>query len=167
MGLLTPVAVRIGSISWMPKLLPQIVFVDKLIQGGTRGRLTILDVAGLPNLMLTVTGRKSGLPRSNPLLCVPYTDGSILVAGSYFGGPVEPIWVANLEAAGAGELRFRGVDQPFTARQLTGPEREIAWADMVKVWPNFELYEQRTHRTIKVFELTPTAAEDTAAREAS
>ena len=81
MGLLTPVAIQIGSISWMPKLLPQIVFVDKLIQGGTRGKLTILDVAGLPNLMLTVTGRKSGIPRSTPLLCVPYGSSMTVALG--------------------------------------------------------------------------------------
>jgi deazaflavin-dependent oxidoreductase (nitroreductase family) len=165
-GVLTPLAVRIGAIGWMPRLLPQITAIDRLLHRTTRGHLTILTIAGLPNLLLTVPGRRTGVPRTTPLLCVP-REGNFLVAGSYFGGPVEPIWVANLEAAGAGELRFRGVDQPFTARQLTGPEREIAWADMVKVWPNFELYEQRTHRTIKVFELTPTAAEDTAAREAS
>jgi deazaflavin-dependent oxidoreductase (nitroreductase family) len=155
MGLLTPVAVRIGSISWMPKLLPQIVFVDKLIQGGTRGRLTILDVAGLPNLMLTVTGRKSGLPRSNPLLCVPYTDGSILVAGSYFGGPKEPLWVKNLEANPDVTVRFDGQTSERRARMLEGDERAAAWQAMLEVWPNFAMYERRTDRHIKVFQLDP------------
>jgi deazaflavin-dependent oxidoreductase (nitroreductase family) len=155
MGLLTPVAVQIGSISWMPKLLPQIVFVDKLIQGGTRGRLTILDVAGLPNLMLTVVGRKSGLPRSNPLLCVPYTDGSILVAGSYFGGPNEPLWVKNIEANPDVTVRFKGVTSERRARMLEGDERAKAWESMLKVWPNFAMYEKRTDRHIKVFQLDP------------
>ena len=84
-GILQPLAVRVGAISWMPRLLPQIVRTDKLLQSATRGRVTILDIAGLPNLMLTTTGRKSGLPRSNPLLCVPDGD-RILIAGSYFGG---------------------------------------------------------------------------------
>src|SRR3954471_19836218 len=148
MGLLTPVAVRIGAISWMPKLLPQIVFVDKVIQGGTRGRLTILDVAGLPNLMLTVTGRKSGLPRSTPLLCVPYGD-EILVAGSYFGGPKEPIWVKNVEANPDVTVRFRRRELPVTARRLEGDERAAAWSHMVETWPNFTKYEQRTDRRIK------------------
>ena len=75
MGLLTPLAVRIGAIAWMPRFLPQIMWLDKLIQRVTRGRLTLLDIAGLPNLMLTVIGRKSGIPRKTPLLCVPYGDG--------------------------------------------------------------------------------------------
>ena len=156
MGLLTPVAVQIGSISWMPKLLPQIVFIDKLVQGGTRGKLTILDVAGLPNLMLTVIGRKSGLPRSTPLLCVPYKDGSILIAGSYFGGPKEPLWVKNIEANPDVTVRFKGKEQPMTARYLPeGEERAEAWKAMLKVWPNFAMYEKRTDRHIKVFQLEP------------
>ena len=155
MGLLTPVAVRIGSISWMPKLLPQIVFVDKLVQGSTKGKVTILDVAGLPNLMLTVVGRKSGLPRSNPLLCVPYADGSILVAGSYFGGPNEPLWVKNVEANPDVTVRFKGETSQRRARRLEGDERAAAWQAMLKVWPNFARYERRTDRHIKVFQLDP------------
>jgi deazaflavin-dependent oxidoreductase (nitroreductase family) len=154
MGLLTPVAVRIGAISWMPKLLPQIVFVDKLIQGGTRGKVTILDVAGLPNLMLTVTGRKSGIPRSTPLLCVPYGD-SILVAGSYFGGPKEPIWVKNLEANPDVTVRFAGRTSPMRGRLLEDDDRAAAWQAMLRTWPNFAKYEERTDRRIKVFALTP------------
>ncbi|MCU1601985.1 MAG: putative nitroreductase [Frankiales bacterium] len=158
MGLLTPVAVQIGAISWMPKLLPQIVFVDKLIQSGTRGRLTILDVAGLPNLMLTVVGRKSGLPRSNPLLCVPYTGASILIAGSYFGGPKEPMWVKNVEANPEVTVRFKGKTSQMTARLLVEQDRADAWQAMLKTWPNFAKYEERTDRHIKVFQLLPQGA---------
>lgn len=120
----------------------------------TGGRITILNIAGLPNLLLTVRGRKSGIPRTTPLLCVP-RERTFLIAGSYFGGPKEPVWVANLEAAGAGELRYRSVTRPFTARRLTGEERAQAWTEMVRTWPNFNVYERRTSREIKVFELTP------------
>jgi deazaflavin-dependent oxidoreductase (nitroreductase family) len=152
MGLLTPVAVRVGSISWMPKLLPQIVMADKLLQRVTLHRYTILDIAGLPNLVLTVTGRKSGLPRSTPLLCAP--DGSrILVAGSNFGGDKEPLWVKNIEANPSVTVRVGAVDTQRTARMLEGAERAAAWQVLLDVWPNFAKYEQRTQRTIKVFEL--------------
>lgn len=157
-GVLFPLAVRVGAISWMPRLLPQIVRTDKLLQRATGGRLSILDIAGLPNLMLTTTGRRSGLPRSNPLLCVP--DGSrILVAGSYFGGPVEPLWVKNIEAEPEVTVRFRGRTTPMTARRLDADERAAAWRTMVAVWPNFTRYELRTQREIKVFELRPSSAE--------
>ena len=152
MGLLTPLAVRVGALPFMPKLLPQVVFVDKRIQAVTRGRLTILDVAGLPNLMLTVTGRKSGLPRSTPLLCVP--DGErILVAGSNFGQDNEPVWVKNVEADPAVTVRMDGRTSNRVARLLEGVERAAAWQLLLAAWPNFALYEQRTDRRIKVFAL--------------
>jgi deazaflavin-dependent oxidoreductase (nitroreductase family) len=154
MGLLTPLAIKIGAISWMPRLLPQIVWVDKLLHRLTRGRLSVLDIAGLPNLMLTVVGRKSGLPRSSPLLCVPY-GGRFLIAGSYFGGPKTPLWVANLDAAGHATIRYKGTTSRVTALRLEGEEREQAWAQMLKVWPNFARYEARTPRQIKVFLLSP------------
>jgi deazaflavin-dependent oxidoreductase (nitroreductase family) len=152
MGLLTPVAVRVGAISWMPKLLPQIVQADKLLQRLTLHRFTILDVAGLPNLVLTVTGRKSGLPRSTPLLCAPDGD-RILVAGSNFGGEKEPLWVKNIEANPSVTVRIGGAESQRTARLLEGSERAVAWQVLLDVWPNFAKYEERTDRTIKVFEL--------------
>lgn len=152
MGLLTPVAVRVGAISWMPKLLPQIVMVDKLLQRVTLHRMTILDIAGLPNLVLTVTGRKSGLPRSTPLLCAPDGD-RILIAGSNFGGEKEPLWVKNIEANPSVTVRIGGTESQRTARMLEGSERAVAWQVLLDVWPNFAKYEQRTDRRIKVFEL--------------
>lgn len=154
MGLLTPVAVRIGALPFMPKLLPQIVAVDKTLQRATRGRVTILDVAGLPNLMLTVRGRKSGIPRSNPLLAVPRGE-DWLIAGSNFGQEKQPVWVVNLEANPDAEVTVKGRTVPVRARRLEGAEREAAWAHMVRTWPNYNRYAERTDREIKVFELTP------------
>lgn len=52
----------------MPRLLPQVVWVDTRLQRATRGRVTMLDIAGLPHLALTVPGRKSGIARTTPLL---------------------------------------------------------------------------------------------------
>ena len=155
MGLLTPLAVRVGAISWLPRLLPQIVRIDELLQRATRGRVTLLDIAGLPNLVLTVRGRRTGRARSTPLLCVPYGEG-YLIAGSNFGGPKQPAWVSNLEAAGTGTIAVGGATRPFTAREVAGPERALVWPHMLQTWPNFAMYERRTDRVIKVFELTPT-----------
>lgn len=157
MGLLTPLAVRVGKLSFMPNYLPQIVATDQFIQKRTGGRLTILDIAGLPNGMLTVTGRKSGLPRSTPLLSVPRAGGrSFLIAGSNFGGEKQPVWVVNLEANPEATFRTKGTTYPVTGRRLEGEERARAWQEMLAVWPNYALYEQRTSREIKVFELTRT-----------
>jgi deazaflavin-dependent oxidoreductase (nitroreductase family) len=154
MGLLTPLAVKIGSLSFMPKLLPQITATDKAIQRLTRGRLTVLDIAGLPNVKLTVVGRKSGLPRSTPLLAVP-RDDTWLIAGSNFGGPKQPVWVVNLEANPDAQVTVKGRTSDVKARRLEGEEREQAWEFMAQTWPNYHLYAERTDRQIKVFELTP------------
>jgi deazaflavin-dependent oxidoreductase (nitroreductase family) len=155
MGLLTPLAIRIGGISWMPRFLPQIMWVDQLIHRLTRGRYTLLDVAGLPNLMLTVVGRKSGVPRTTPLLCVPYgTD--VLIAGSFFGSDKEPVWVKNIEANTEVKVRQRRRTRTMVARRLEGSDRAAAWSHMLETWPNFAKYEQRTDRRIKVFLLTET-----------
>jgi deazaflavin-dependent oxidoreductase (nitroreductase family) len=154
MGLLTPVAVRIGAISWMPRLLPQIVWFDRNLHRVTRGRFTVLDLAGLPNLNLTVKGRKSGVERTTPLLCVPDGD-TILIAGSYFGGPRTPLWVGNLRAAeGRARVEFGKQTFAVVASELSGAERAAAWQTMLATWPNYAKYEERTDRTIPVFRLT-------------
>jgi deazaflavin-dependent oxidoreductase (nitroreductase family) len=155
---MTPLAIRIGAIPWMPKLLPQITATDKFVQRISGGRVTILDIAGLPNLMLTVKGRKSGVPRTTPLLCVPYQDGN-LIAGSNFGGEKKPVWVVNVRAAiEKGELVGVGADgRKYDAkpREVTGAERDELWAHMIKTWPNYARYAERTDRTIPVFFLDP------------
>ena len=152
MGLLTPIAVRIGAISWMPKLLPQVVWVDTRLQKVSRGKVTLLDVAGLPNIALTLPGRKSGVPRTTPLLCVPH-DGGWLIAGSYFGGPKVPLWVGNLRAAERAQITVKGEDFDVTWRELEGAERARMWQVMLGVWPNYAKYEQNTTRVIPVFYL--------------
>lgn len=151
---MTPLAVRIGGVPWMPRLLPQIVWVDEHLQAWTRQRVSLLDLAGLPNLVLTVPGRKSGLPRSTPLLCVPF-EGGWLVAGSYFGGPRMPVWVHNLRAAGSATIRLGRTTHEVRAEEVpAGPERDRLWAAMVEVWPNYDHYARATERLIPVFRLT-------------
>jgi deazaflavin-dependent oxidoreductase (nitroreductase family) len=154
MGMLTPLAIRIGALAWLPKLLRQITWLDKLLQRLTRGRWSILRIAGLPNLMLTVPGRKSGIPRSTPLLCVPCADGH-LIAGSNFGGVRQPLWVVNVRAAGTVTISTGGRTRTAVARELAGEERSTAWAHMVETWPNYARYAERTDRVIPVFLLTP------------
>jgi deazaflavin-dependent oxidoreductase (nitroreductase family) len=156
MGMLTPLAIKIGSLAWMPRLLPQITWLDKLIQRLTRGHWSILRIAGLPNLMLTVVGRKSGIARSTPLLCVPYRDGH-LVAGSNFGGQKAPVWVVNVRAADRVTVAVGAQSHEAVPREITGEERDAIWAHMCKTWPNYARYAERTDRTIPVFFLEPAA----------
>jgi deazaflavin-dependent oxidoreductase (nitroreductase family) len=156
MGLFTPIAIRLGSFSWMPRLLPQITWLDKHLQRLTRGRIGFVDLAGLPSLMLTVKGRRSGIPRSTPLLTVPW-HGGWLIAGSSFGAPKPPVWASNLRAADTVTVRYRRREHTCTWRELTGEEKDRAWAHMVTIWPNYDKYVEWTDRVIPVFLLTPVA----------
>jgi deazaflavin-dependent oxidoreductase (nitroreductase family) len=160
MGLFTPLAIRIGGIPWLPKFLPQITAFDKFLQRITRGYLSLLRLAGLPSMMLTVAGRKSGISRTTPVLCIPYRDG-FLVAGSNFGGQKPPVWVLNVRAAQErAETVTISVDrqtQQARPREIGGAEREQVWAHMCRTWPNYAKYAERTDRIIPVFCFEPAA----------
>jgi deazaflavin-dependent oxidoreductase (nitroreductase family) len=138
----------------MPRLLPQITGLDTWVQSVSGGWLSLLTIAGLPNLLLIVPGRSTGIDRSTPLLCVPQGSGW-LIAGSAFGGPQTPAWVRNLRAAERARVVFHGQQETVAAEELSGDDRVEAWAVMSRVWPNYALYEQRTSRLIPVFRLTP------------
>ncbi|GAC56068.1 hypothetical protein GOHSU_02_02160 [Gordonia hirsuta DSM 44140 = NBRC 16056] len=157
MGLLTPLAVRIGSIEWLPRYLPWIVKVDDAVQKVSGGRVDLLDIAGLPSITMVIAGRKSGIERTTTVLAAPDGDDWI-VAGSYFGNPKAPAWVYNLRAADSLSIVGRaGTMLPMVRNELDGVQRADAWATLLAVWPNFELYERRTagHRIIPLFRLSP------------
>ena len=139
----------------MPKALPLIEKTDRRLQQVSRGRVSILDIAGLPNMMLSVPGRKTGVPRTTPLLCVPH-HGEWLVAGSYFGDEKMPVWVHNLRASDGASIVFEREKIDVKWREVQGPERETLWKVLVSVWPNFDLYKTRTKRVIPVFVLSRT-----------
>lgn len=154
MNALTPLAIRVGRLSWLPRYLRYIVATDKAIHRLTRDRFGLLAIAGLPQLMLTVRGRKSGEPRTTPLLCVPY-DGRFLVAGSGWGAPSLPAWVLNLRAQPDAEISHEGRHILVTAREVSGEERYRLWKVMQGTWPNYAVYAERTDRVIPVFVLEP------------
>ena len=156
MNALTPVAIWLGSIPWLPRFLPQITAIDKFIQRVTRGKWSLLRMAGLPSMMLTVLGRRSGIARSTPILCVPYHHGH-LIAGSNFGGMKAPVWVLNVRAAQRVTVTVDGRTFDATPRELSGDERAAAWEHMLRTWPNYAKYAARTDRVIPVFLLMPVA----------
>lgn len=147
-------AVALGGQPWLPRCAPYIVHGDLLLRRLTGGRITLLTFAGLPELFLTVPGRRTGRVRTTPLLCVP-RDGCWLVAGTNWGGPKQPLWVANLAAADRATVGFHGRDTDVEASLLAGDERTEAWREMVGIWPNYAKYAERTNRHIPVFRLTP------------
>lgn len=152
--LVRPLAIMIGSLSWLPKINLQLVGVDKRLQRLTRGRIGLVWIAGLPGLMLTVRGAKSGLLRSTPLLCVPH-DGGWLIAGSNWGHPKPPVWVGNLAAASEATVNFGGRDTTVIPHEAQGAEYDELWSVMNRTWPNYGKYATRTDRKIRVFFLRP------------
>ncbi len=147
-------AVTLGGQPWLSKYSRVIVGSDKAIQRLTRGRMTIMTATGLQELLLQVPGRKSGILRSTPLLCVPHQDGWLIV-GSNWGAPQPPAWAANLRVADEPLVTFKARTVAVDARELTGPERDEKWAVAVAEWPNYGKYAERTDRELPLFWLTP------------
>jgi deazaflavin-dependent oxidoreductase (nitroreductase family) len=143
----------LGRQPWLPTVGPRVVAVDIALQRLTRGRISFGGLAGLTALLLTTTGRKSGRPRTAPLIAVPDGD-SLLVVGSNWGRPNHPAWSANLIANPAATVRVRGRDFPVTTAQLTGDERARAWTTVTTVWPVYDDYAAKTSRQLRIFRVT-------------
>lgn len=153
---LKPIAVWIGGQDATRENAHLVVRLDTWLSRVSRGRVQLLRLAGLPTLILHVPGRRSGIVRSTPLLYASWRDGMVIV-GSNWGGPSAPAWVHNLRAAAAGEvgMSVAGARLTVDVRELTGPDRGSAWAAAQRMWPNYDVYAERTTRTIPVFHLTP------------
>lgn len=130
--------------------------VDKPIARMTRGRHTAASLlAGLPIVMLTTNGAKSGRPRTVPLLGLP-VDGGVAVIASNYGQERQPGWYYNLRADPECEFAVDGVTIRARAVEATGHRREEIWQRGVRIQPGFAAYEVRAaHRTIHVFVLEP------------
>jgi deazaflavin-dependent oxidoreductase (nitroreductase family) len=113
--------------------------------GGTKGHLW----RGVPTLLLTTTGRKSGLRRRTALIYGQDGDAYVVVASN--GGTVEhPLWYSNLVAdpnveVQVGEDVFKGV-----ARTADAEERARLWPMMADIWPDYRNYQKKTAREIPV-----------------
>lgn len=145
------------------KTLAWITNVHRRLYQGSRGWIggTVFQVAekgyGFPIrpmkiLLLTTTGRKSGLRRTAPL---PYFafDGRTFLVASFAGGPKHPAWYHNLKATPAVSIR-QGREQ-FEARAVVmeGDERDRYWDRLVGDWPRYGVYQAITERTIPLIEL--------------
>ena len=109
---------------------------------------------GLPTLLLSVTGRKSGKTHSTPL--VYFEDGrSYVVVGSDGAARRDPQWWKNLKVNPACEVRVGTKKFPATAALATGAERERLWERGKSVNPMWSKYQARTERELPVVLLTP------------
>jgi deazaflavin-dependent oxidoreductase (nitroreductase family) len=130
--------------------------VDRLVYRLTRGRATFVSwVTGLPIVMLTTTGAKSGRKFTLPLVALPEGDRLVVIASNY-GQHRNPAWYHNLRANPRATVCFEGVTREMVARELEGAERERHYARGIEVFPGWAHYRPRaSHRRIPVLELTP------------
>lgn len=117
--------------------------------GGTEGT-TLMDT-GLPVIIVTHTGGKTGAIRKTPLMRVK--DGtSYILVGSQGGAPKNPVWVYNLRKHPDVEIRDETAVLSMRVREIDGEdERSRAWALAVEAYPPYEEYQGRTERKIPVF----------------
>jgi F420H(2)-dependent quinone reductase len=117
--------------------------------GGTEGT-TLLDT-GLPVIILTHIGNKTGAMRKTPLMRVKDGDRYVLV-GSLGGAPKDPVWVHNLRANPNVEIRDESAVRSMRVREVEGEaERSRLWKLAVAAYPPYADYQKRTTRRIPVF----------------
>jgi deazaflavin-dependent oxidoreductase (nitroreductase family) len=105
---------------------------------------------GAPVLLLTTTGRKSGEPRTMPLIYGRTGDGEVMVVGSKGGWPHPPAWYLNLEANPEVEVQVKDDVFKARARVATPEEKPGLWQTMVGIWPHYDEYQANTEREIPV-----------------
>jgi deazaflavin-dependent oxidoreductase (nitroreductase family) len=122
----------------------------------SNGRVAAHVPGGAPICLLTTTGRRSGRPRTVPLLYIPHDDDQIVVVASHGGMSRHPAWYLNLLADPEVTVDVGSRRRPMTARPATDVERAELWPALTAVYPHFDAYQRRTDRIIPVLILVPT-----------
>lgn len=115
---------------------------------------TTLRDTGLPVVVITNRGARSGKIRKTPVMRVEH-DGCYAAVGSKGGAPANPVWVYNLRADPHVELQDGPMKREMTAREVTGQERAHWWERAVAAYPPYADYQKKTPRHIPVFVLEP------------
>ena len=119
--------------------------IDLYLSNGEEGHMW----QGVPTLLLTTTGRKSGEPLLLPLIYGRDGD-SYLVVASKGGAPDHPGWYKNLAANPDVKLQVGNEKFDARARTAAGEERARLWKTMAAIFPNYDEYQARTEREIPV-----------------
>lgn len=130
--------------------------LDKPVYRATGGRRTAAAMlAGLPILMLTTTGAKSGKRRVVPVLGLPTDEGLAVIASNY-GQERHPAWYYNLRKDPNAEVGMDERSWSVRAVEVEGERRQRIWEEALKIYPGYATYEKRAdHRRIHVFVLEP------------
>lgn len=108
------------------------------------------DWQGTRTLLLTTTGRRSGEPRTSPLIYAPHGEDAYTVVASKGGWPEPPAWYLNLSENPEVEVQVRGDRFKARARTASPEEKPEMWRRMAAEWPAYDEYQSRTDREIPV-----------------
>jgi deazaflavin-dependent oxidoreductase (nitroreductase family) len=117
--------------------------------GGTQGT----TLRGMPVVVLTTVGAKTGKLRKTPVMRVEH-DGEYAVVASLGGAEKHPVWYYNLVAQPHVELQDGPEKHDYRAREVTGAEKALWWERSVAAYPDYADYQTKTSRQIPVFVLT-------------
>lgn len=134
-----PRKTKIVELFW--KIHPHIYRWTKGRVGGT--------MMGMPVLLLTTTGRRSGRSRTRALMYLPRGESYVVIA-SYLGEPQHPAWWLNLKTNPKAEIEVGGRRLAVVAREAQGEERERLWEEIVRTQGDYGEYQRRTDRRIPV-----------------
>ncbi|MEU6383760.1 nitroreductase family deazaflavin-dependent oxidoreductase [Streptomyces bauhiniae] len=123
--------------------------------GGTEG--TTLRDTGMPVIILTTRGNRSGKIRKTPLMRVEH-DGKYAIVASVGGAPKHPVWYFNVKADPAVELQDGPDKREMRAREVKGDEKAKWWERAVAAYPPYAEYQEKTDREIPVFVVEPADA---------
>ena len=130
--------------------------LDRLSSRLTRGRRTFSSwLSGLPVVMLTTTGARTGQQRTSPVIAVPDGDDLVVIASNW-GQRQHPAWYHNLCTHPEATVTVGGVARRVRAHEATGEERDRLWQQDLDVYPGRIAYERRAaNRPIPVVVLAP------------
>jgi deazaflavin-dependent oxidoreductase (nitroreductase family) len=110
---------------------------------------------GMPVVILTTTGRKSGQKRETMLTTPVHDDDRVVLVASYGGDDRHPAWLLNLQANPDVELEMKGTKRAMKARVASKQEKDELWPEVVKSYKGYAQYQTRTSRDIPLVILEP------------
>jgi len=122
---------------------------DQVARYEASGGTEALTLRGVPVVILTTVGARSGKLRKAALMRVEH-EGAYAVVASMGGAPKHPVWYHNIRANPRVELQDRAQKSDMVAREVTGDEKALWWDRAVAVWPDYADYQARTDREIPV-----------------
>jgi deazaflavin-dependent oxidoreductase (nitroreductase family) len=128
-------------------------YLDRLVIRLSGGRTSLTSIlAGVPVVMVTTTGARSGEPRTSPLLPIwkPGQSGRFALIASNWGQHRTPSWYFNLKKNPHGMVAIDGRTEQYIAHEATGEEYDRFWGYAVDTYPGYALYKKRAGRRIPI-----------------